>query len=196
MLHHLLHCDAVLFLCINSRHAPGIDLFFMVVTWLGEGWVAVPLAAAALIAAAPRPLLAKMLLVAVIAGALTGVCNTQIKRIVNRPRPSAFFASEGRPRAVRVLGERLEQDSFPSGHTATAFAAAAIVFLFLKKKHFGVFIPAVFVAYSRVYVGAHFPLDVAGGAMVGCCIPVFVITLFRRWLFSPLPAAQEHVHDQ
>jgi undecaprenyl-diphosphatase len=186
MFHYLVHLDIVIFSFINSHHAPFFDRFFVLVTWLGNGWVAIPVAAAALIIFTPRSILAQTLLVAATAGAMTGFCNTQIKRIIDRPRPLAYFAASsanGDPVKVHVLGERLRQNSFPSGHTATAFAAATIVFLLFKRKNFLIFIPAFVVAYARVYAGAHFPLDIAGGAFLGCCIPVLVIVFFRRRIF-------------
>ncbi len=198
MLHHLAHLDVVIFSLINSHHTLFFDRFFLLVTWLGNGWVAVPAAGAALFLFTPRPLLARTLLVAAIAGVLTGICNTQIKRSIDRPRPLAYFAAasaNGGPGRLHVLGERLRQHSFPSGHAATAFAAAAIIFLLLKKKCILVFIPAVLVAYSRVYLGAHFPLDTAGGAILGCCIPALVIFIFRRRRHPGFAGTTGGAHD-
>ena len=198
MFHHLVHLDIVIFSLINSHHALFFDRFFMLVTWLGDGWVVIPVVGAVLIIFTPRSILARTLLIAAIAGTLTGVCNTQIKRIIARPRPLVYFAASsatGDSGQVHVLGERLRQNSFPSGHTATAFAAATIVFLLLKRKFFLVFIPAFIVAYSRVYVGAHFPLDIAGGALLGCGIPALVIVFFRQGVFRTPSAIRERAHD-
>ena len=56
--------------------------------------------------------------------------------------------------------------SFPSGHTATAFAAAtALIYGFRSRRRYLFLLPAGFVGLSRVACGAHFPLDVAAGAV-------------------------------
>ncbi len=109
--------------------------------------------------------------------ALTGLVNTTIKRVVARPRPLPYFqktdlTSEGcatldssfRP---RILGERLGKRSFPSGHSQTVFAVATALVVLLGLRFVPAFGVALLVGYSRIYVGAHFPADVLGGALVG-----------------------------
>ena len=170
----------------------------MIVTWFGSGWIAIPLAGVALFFFTPRRFLSRTLIIAAVAGTLTGIGNTQIKHCIDRPRPCAFFAAASAPGGsyrVHVLGERLYQNSFPSGHAATAFAAATILVFFIKRKSFLLYAGAFLVAYSRIYVGAHFPLDAAGGAILGCCLPALIILSFRRWIFTLPPAKLENSHD-
>jgi undecaprenyl-diphosphatase len=58
--------------------------------------------------------------------------------------------------------------SFPSGHAATSFAcAAALASVTSRRAAVGLFVLAAAIAWSRVYVGAHFPLDVLAGALIG-----------------------------
>lgn len=68
---------------------------------------------------------------------------------------------------VRLLAGCGDSFSFPSGHATNIFAA--MVFLSLRyKKFFPLFLSIAFaVAYSRVYVGVHYPLDVTAGAVLG-----------------------------
>lgn len=61
------------------------------------------------------------------------------------------------------------QRGFPSGHTATAFALAVVIGMLARRKRIGIpaFGLAALVGLSTMYVGAHMPLDVAAGALVG-----------------------------
>ena len=77
---------------------------------------------------------------------------------------------------VHIIGPVLQQHSFPSGHTITAFAAASALAtcgwagppgMHSRWKNFGLFCAASLVGVSRVAVGAHWPVDVLAGACVG-----------------------------
>jgi undecaprenyl-diphosphatase len=71
--------------------------------------------------------------------------------------------------------------SFPSGHSATSFACAATLApLVSRSGRIVLYVLAAAIAYSRVYVGVHFPIDVIAGAALG----LLVATALRR-----LPAA-------
>jgi undecaprenyl-diphosphatase len=77
-----------------------------------------------------------------------------------RERP---FVSHNTSRLVNPMSEK----SFPSDHTAVAFALAMAVFLINKKVGAVLLILALLVGLGRIYVGVHYPLDVAGGIVVG-----------------------------
>ena len=204
MLEFLTRTDAYIFILINSHHSPFFDQFFFVISQLGNGWFAVPLAAIIVIFATPRKYLARALICAVIAGSLTGIANTQVKRAVHRSRPVVYFEKqmESRPEksgiaaTVHVVGRRWRENSFPSGHTATAFAAASILALLYGGCFYLGFIPVLFVAYSRVYMGVHFPSDVLGGAVLGSAVVYFVILVFRQNKHLALPANLRRGHAE
>jgi membrane-associated phospholipid phosphatase len=182
--------DAVMFCFINSHHSILFDYFFLIVTNLGSGWVALPLVGAIIAIVTPRQYLVKALVCAAIAGTLAGTFNTQIKRLVDRPRPMTYFNKADTPTyTVHVVGKPLRRHSFPSGHTATAFAAATILAAFYRRLFFLAFIPALLVGWSRIYLGVHFPFDTLGGALLGSGVTLGVITFFasRSWLPAPLP---------
>jgi undecaprenyl-diphosphatase len=205
MIDFLIQADTSLFTFINSHHSLFFDEFFLVISLLGNGWIAVPLVAAVIIAVTPRSFLAKALLCAVMAGVLAGVANTGIKRVVHRPRPIIYFEQGLSPggtsivtgptaHQVHCVGKILRQNSFPSGHAATAFTAAAVAALLFGGYFYLGFIPALLVAYSRVYMGVHFPSDILGGAVLGSAAALLVIVFFHKKRYLPLPESLRRGH--
>ena len=89
--------------------------------------------------------------------------NLILKNLVGRVRP--YDLIEG----LTVLVSRPHDWSFPSGHTTNAFAAAWVMFTMLPRKYgTPALILAILIAFSRMYVGVHYPTDVLGGVIVGC----------------------------
>lgn len=75
-----------------------------------------------------------------------------------------------RPMVIESLSKTLDKYSFPSGHSGTAFALAAVA-LFVCPALFPVAaLAAALVAYSRVYLGVHYLSDVITGAVVGLVV--------------------------
>ena len=83
-----------------------------------------------------------------------------IKIIVARARP--YNALEG------IIHYKTERDySFPSGHTAAAFATALLVATNIPAFSVLIFGMAFLIGYSRIYLGVHYPLDVLAGGLIG-----------------------------
>ena len=87
--------------------------------------------------------------------------NLIIKPLVGRERPCDVTVPED------MLLACLSDHSFPSGHTAAAFAAAFALFLCHKRAGSAALILAVLMGFSRLYLFVHFPSDVIAGALLG-----------------------------
>lgn len=94
---------------------------------------------------------------AAIALTVTSLLVLVVKRAVRRRRPALDIQSVAPP----------DRFSFPSGHTAAAFALAIAMFGAAPWLAPGLLLLAMCVAYGRMYLGVHYPLDVACGAAVG-----------------------------
>ena len=130
----------------------------------------------------------------IVAGALVLdviVVNGLLKVFIDRPRPWVqgdfdFITREYvQQRLVSIPGD----SSFPSGHTASSFAAAFALLPALQKKQKLWFIPAVLlaciIAASRIYVCVHYPSDVFAGIIIGTVIGIaayFIANAIYKWL--------------
>jgi len=109
---------------------------------------------------------AKLMTALFAAALLGGVVSTLVKETLQIPRPAGVLAQE----AFHLIGHKLELVSFPSGHSLTAFASATLLIFGLQLRGWGLFSVltlACGVGLSRIAVGAHWPLDVLGGAVLG-----------------------------
>jgi undecaprenyl-diphosphatase len=110
----------------------------------------------------------------VIAVALADWSARGLKALIGRPRPLLRYTE---PKTLVPLPH---DASFPSGHAATSFAAATMMsFAFPRFAPF-LYVLAAAVAFSRVYVGVHYPLDVLGGAVLGVLVAAAVRSLVSR----------------
>jgi membrane-associated phospholipid phosphatase len=105
-----------------------------------------------------------------------------LKYLFDRSRPFIRFTQ------ARIVGFRAMGRSFPSGHTSQAFFMATF---FTNQFHLGIggivalYIIAVLVGLTRMYVGAHYPRDVIGGAVLGSSWGVLASLLYPTWLGLP-----------
>ncbi|HEY1456324.1 MAG TPA: phosphatase PAP2 family protein [Candidatus Dormibacteraeota bacterium] len=152
-------------------HSPVSDRYITILSDLGEGlgWVAGGLAVAWMGGRKGRR---AGLAMAVASLATTYVVQQKIKPVFRRKRPHIG-------REVIVVGIKTTDASFPSGHTASSFAAATALSTFYPKASPLVFGLAAAVGLSRVHLGHHFPSDVAVGSLIGIGSGTLIGWLFR-----------------
>ena len=97
-------------------------------------------------------------------GATSIVSNLVVKPLFHRARPTRFKVTPGRSARMPF------SHSFPSGHTASAFAFAAGVSADVPRLALPLYTLATAVGYSRVHMGVHYPSDVLAGAVLGLAI--------------------------
>jgi membrane-associated phospholipid phosphatase len=151
------------FLLLNTDGGAFMDQFFKWATWGAEGWVWIPYLSVVVI-------LFKKDFRLIILNFLLSTLITQISKHViwdniNRPIVSGIPLNE-----IHTVPGLVTHayNSFPSGHTATAFTLFLLtVYLFPTKWTLAIgVIYAIICAYSRVYLGQHFPMDLGGGMLV------------------------------
>ena len=93
------------------------------------------------------------------------VCNVTLKPLVGRIRPYDLQAELGI--TIQLLGERMHDFSFPSGHTIASFEAAVVMMKNSKKLGIPAMILAVLISFSRLYLYVHYPTDVIASIILG-----------------------------
>ncbi|MBK6264235.1 phosphatase PAP2 family protein [Marivirga sp. S37H4] len=151
-------------LWLNSRHNPFGNVFFRYVTHFGEGLVFVLVGIIFLFYRFYN------LILLVMVGFFQYILVYLAKALIfNFPRPSIFY--EGKEIVFNLVeGVKMEaRYSFPSGHTATAFALATLLICLTRNKLLQVLymLGAILVAISRIYLFQHFLVDTLVGALAG-----------------------------
>lgn len=166
--------DSRIFLTINQRSYPKwLDRSMWLVTQLGN------MLNAFLMAFLFFLLNYRHLAVEIIFGTLTlWLLVETIKALADRERP--FLVLED----ARVIGWREKGDSFPSGHTSQIFFLATLLILHFHlslEVSVALYVVAALVGFTRIYVGAHYPRDVFGGAVLGSIWGILAILVNSSW---------------
>jgi undecaprenyl-diphosphatase len=167
--------DARIYLAINDApHPRGLDsiAWLIAMTFTG-GWIWVLGTLLAYLLGVPRSSQAvKRLLPSVVIA--TWVIEYPIKAFFRRRRPFVRIVQ------ALVIGKKPGSWSFPSGHTGASFASAWILSTVWPRGAPGFFGLAGTVGLSRIYVGAHYPGDVASGALLGTVLAELVRQVLKR----------------
>jgi len=129
-----------------------------------------------------RPKIAAASAVAAAAVALLG--NVVLGQLWYHSRP---FVDH--PHQTLLLVRHGADNSFPSDHASVAFAVAFAVLAFYRRFGVALLVVAVAVAIDRVFVGVHYPVDVAASLLVGLAAALLITTVGRapiRWVVERL----------
>lgn len=163
-----------LYFAINHRHTVFTDVFFENMTLLGAstGCIIIVLITF-LINYRTGFLLSSSYII-------TFIISQIIKHLVKAPRPHLFFSKEIHEIYLVKGVVMLDTDSFPSGHSVSAFTAAVVFTYVAKNKSWGYLwlLMAVLIAYSRLYLSEHFLQDVTAGSALG----VFITVFWLKWI--------------
>lgn len=178
--------DTIWFYMINLQTQNGFfDLIMPALSDVKLWRVPLALAALAAVILGGRRTRVTVLLALILLVLSDQISSHVLKPLVSRQRPCHVL--EG----VRLLvpcGGRL---SFPSSHATNNFAIWTLMMLRHKKLGAYLFILPLGVAYSRVYVGVHYPLDVVGGAMLGAICALCVVMISEYGVSRPIKRRRE-----
>lgn len=165
---------------INQLHSSLFDVFFKTITYLGSGFIYIPV----FLILFNKEL--KWLIFYLISISGSNVLLLLFKRVI--------FADVNRPINFSPLAENYQLHlvegvdmhrfhSFPSGHTTTAFTVFFFLAILSRKNtsKFILFVLALLTAYSRVYLSQHFFEDIVAGSVLGTGTVLFSYYLLIYW---------------
>ena len=150
----------------------GLDWFFIALSWIGQlglVWIVIALVLAVLWR---RP---SLFLTVAVTDVIADLLAELGKTVFDRHRP---FETQ--------LGPPSSTHSFPSGHSATAFACATVLASLAPRWRGPFFLLAALIALSRVYNALHYPTDVLAGGALGALVGLAILRASKRgWRLRP-----------
>ena len=154
---HSKYLYSKVFVQIHFYHPFWLNVFFINYTFIGDGIFALCLIAVLYFYFKQKKLAISLIYAFISSGFVVQI----IKNLIHSPRPKLFFES-GQYLFFIDGVTHSGKNSFPSGHTATAFAIATVLVVLMKNKNWQIPIlfAAILVGYSRIYLAQHFLIDV------------------------------------
>ncbi|MBI5048034.1 MAG: phosphatase PAP2 family protein [Deltaproteobacteria bacterium] len=177
---YILQLDKSIFYILNTKLTTYFLDFFMPFITTKTNFVEVIIFAWLMFFIAGKGRDKKVLVIVIFIALMSDFTTDVLKNIIHRTRPCNALPD------VRILVGCTKSFSFPSGHATNLFAVAAYLSYNYRRYSPLFFFMAVIIAYSRIYVGVHYPLDIAGGALVGGIGALLAIEADKR--FSPAVA--------
>jgi undecaprenyl-diphosphatase len=161
---------------VVEHRADWLDPIFVGLSIVGS-WAVVWLAIALVLAVVwRRP---NVLLVVATTALATHLVTTVVKLAVGRERPPTIVLDP------EPLMEVPTTSSFPSGHASMSFACAYALARLAPRLTPFLYVLASLIAFSRIYVGVHYPLDVLAGAVLGTLVAIALLRLLGALRRSP-----------
>lgn len=175
-MNRLINLDLKLFQFLNQELSnPFFDAIMPIIT-NQDYWIIPVLAAAGYILWADRPKGKWVVLVLILTVVITDIfCYQVIKPMVGRLRPSHSGLEQ-----LNLLVGAGGKFGFVSNHAANSFTSAVIIGKIYRPVLYPLLILASVIAFSRVYVGVHYPGDVLFGALVGSGIAMLILFLVSK----------------
>ena len=168
----LLYTKQQIYFAVNGLYSSFADEIAPYITDLGNGWTVLALSAILVLFNYRTAFLMATTY------AITSLSVQIIKYIADADRPTLLYHDKLSTMHIVKGIYMLQYYSFPSGHTVTAFSTCLLVTYLLKNKNWGwlLFLLAVVVGYSRMYLSQHFFEDVTVGSAVGVVLTVLWIS--------------------
>ena len=159
--------DTIFFLVLNSHHSPFFDGIMFAIS-AKFTWIPLYVAVLYVVIKSWKREAIWLILALVFCIVISDQLSSGlIKHLVQRFRPSHAANLVGLIHLVNGYSGGLF--GFVSSHAANAFGFALLSSLLFRQRNYtvAIFVWAVLIAYSRIYLGVHYPLDILGGMLVG-----------------------------
>jgi undecaprenyl-diphosphatase len=174
LLQRIIQIDTCLFYILNNKTTNVVFDFLMPILTNLDYWK-IPLAMLVVFLAIFGKRKGRIAVVLLVIGVALSdqICNALVKPLVGRIRPCNVLEN------VRLLVNRIHSLSFPSSHATNIFTGAFILSSIYRRLQIPLIIIATLVAYSRIYVGVHYPLDVLMGSLLGILCALITVSIYR-----------------
>ncbi len=181
MIDQLENWDKALFRFLNGSHN---NFFDALMPWVSNKYIWIPLYALLLYFLIRKSGIKPLYIIVGITALIfisDQVASGILKPWIGRLRPCYDPELEGQVHLLKGCGGRF---GFASSHASNSFAVAVFCWWLLRDnlKHVWLLLPwAALVAYSRIYLGVHFPGDIIVGALIGIVSAFLIIFAFRKF---------------
>lgn len=160
---------------IQTIRTDALDMFMMYYSALGDNGLIWIILAIGLLAFPKTRFMGKVSLLAIFFEIIA--VTFTLKPLINRARPCMIETIQS-----PLVEACYTTPSFPSGHTACAFAMAVAIFCINKTWGTIALLAAALMGFTRLYLFVHFPTDILGSIIVGSLCGYLAFRLYNRYL--------------